>query len=271
MLPLKLLNQVNSLLTLSSKYILLAGLTSLLASKLAGGERAAEISKQVSMGALLTTALSYAENLIASQLASLTYTSTLVDPWLYVTYTLKLLITLWVGLNITALSLTIPGSVGLIAKELVEPNHERAPLIKRAYRPSKRVNPHELATGSSGSGKSNYLKLRAAQLSKTLANIIVLDFTGEYSHLASKGFKVIDTSKQCLDIHSCQPHLVAEALRIAYPQAGELSAAIVENRLAKTRDLKELADTLIAESEHVKAGTTRSALRSIGEKLKVLS
>ena len=180
----------------------------------------------------------------------------------------------WLALSLTRLALTAKGGLGLLVGEVDEYGRRRVYRFRRVYRPVRpKRNPHVLVVGTTGGGKSNLLKLLIRRALRGGGSILVVDFTGEYRYLAEQGFEVVDARGRCVDVFACDPHTVAEALRVAFPEAGELSAVVVETRLREARGegLSAFAERLIAESERVKASTTRSALRSIGEKLRALA
>ena len=186
----------------------------------------------------------------------------------------RLIALAWLSISLVRLALSARGGLGLLVGWADEYGRRKTYLYRRMYRPVRpKRNPHVLVVGTTGGGKSNLLKLLVKRELKEPRNLLVVDFTGEYRYLARQGFKVVDARTKCIDVFSCDPHTVAEALRVAFPEAGELSAAVVETRLRDSAQegLKAFAERLIAESEEVKAATTRSALRSIGEKLRVLA
>ncbi|RLF14364.1 MAG: hypothetical protein DRJ97_06435, partial [Thermoprotei archaeon] len=187
----------------------------------------------------------------------------------------RLIALTWLFTSLVRLALSAKGGMGLLIGEANEQGRRKTFWFRRMYKPVRpKRNPHVLIVGTTGGGKSNLLKLLIRRALKKPQNVLVVDFTGEYRYLARHGFKVVDARSRCIDVFACDPHTVAEALRVAFPEAGELSAAVVETRLREAGDvgLKGFAETLIKESEQPSiASTTRSALRSIGEKLRVLA
>ncbi|PCN50102.1 hypothetical protein B6U99_06235 [Candidatus Geothermarchaeota archaeon ex4572_27] len=181
---------------------------------------------------------------------------------------------LWLCASLVRLALSARGGLGLLVGWADEYGRRKTYLYRRMYRPARpKRNPHVLIVGTTGGGKSNLLKLLIERELKGPRNVLVVDFTGEYRYLARRGFAVVDAKGRCIDVFACSPHMVADSLRVAFPEAGELSAAVVEARLRGSArgGLKAFAERLIEESERVRASTTRSALRSIGEKLRVLA
>ena len=133
------------------------------------------------------------------------------------------------------------------------------------------VNPHELFVGGSGAGKSNALKVRLGRLIEDdRLSIAVFDWCGEYSFLRGWGFKVLDLSRECFDVFSCDVSDVVEAANLAFPGMADVQRSLLFQHASAASSFAELNWDLERRSRVEDVSNVRGAAIALLQRLRLL-
>lgn len=144
-------------------------------------------------------------------------------------------------------------------------------LLKWPLRSGRGVNPHELFVGGSGAGKSNALKVRLGRLIEDgELSIVLFDWCGEYAFLRDWGFKVLDLSRECLDVFSCDVSDVVEAANLAFPGMADVQRSLLYQHASMASSFAELNWDLERSSRVEDASNVRGAAIALLQRLRLL-
>lgn len=189
----------------------------------------------------------------------------------------KIAVIAWAVFNGLRLTLTYKASVGFLTRKYKiyfnAPLHVKHHVLFKPPVGLKEVreNPHEGCVGVSGVGKSNFEKLSLERCLKKFKNILVIDWMGEYLYLADRGFRIVDLSKEGLDLPFCKPGDIVDAASIASSGMGDLQRSLLYSILSSARDFKELIAKLDQITIKELGYTSRSAAAALSHRLKAIS
>jgi|Deesub1362B_J571_1020462.scaffolds.fasta_scaffold01109_2 DNA helicase HerA-like ATPase len=143
----------------------------------------------------------------------------------------------WVRLPDPDASLILPEGIGTLAVYIGSTEVMKRPVF---WMPMEAMNPHMLVVGSTGAGKSTFVKTVVVRMGKEgVRNILIIDFTGEYDEFIS-GYlrgRVIKLGKEdyinVLDLASTHPRQRIDQNIEALISALELQGAPRQKRFLR--------------------------------------